>query len=93
MFSRVVTGAMIVAVMGLGLSGFTGDPDPIYRQAMHIDCTHVGGAFGDMACTARPDSEYPQTVSRYCYATIGTANCLDRPDPDRKNQALGSSGY
>jgi hypothetical protein len=93
MFSRAAIGGVIAAGLALGLSGCTNDPDPVYRQALHVDCTHVGGPLGDLACTAHPDSSNPQAVSRYCYATIGTTNCFDRPDPDRKNQALGSSGY
>ncbi len=41
----------------------------------------------------RPPGQGTERVSRYCYATIGTSNCFDRPDSDRKNQQLGSSGY
>lgn len=91
MFSRAVTGGVIMAALGLGLTGCSADPDTVYRQAAHIECAHVPGVFGDLACLRRPDA-IPM-VSRYCYATIGTSNCFDRPDPDRKNQALGSSGY
>lgn len=64
-----------------------------YRQAMHIECSHVDGIVGDVACIQRPTNGEAGVVSRYCHATIGTSNCFDRPSTDRKNQALGSSGY
>ena len=93
MFSRIAIGGLIATGLALAQAGCTSDPDPIYRQALHIECSHVGGILGDLACIGRPAARENEVVSRYCYATIGGANCFDRPDPDRKNQALGSSGY
>ncbi|MSO72068.1 MAG: hypothetical protein EXQ84_00460 [Rhodospirillaceae bacterium] len=93
MFSRVAfRGSAVLAVLA-GLSGCAGDPDPVYAQALGIQCTRVGGALANFACNNRPPGQGQEQVSRYCYATIGSANCFDRPDPDRKNQVLGSSGY
>ena len=93
MVSRSAIGALIATGLIFALAGCTSDPDPIYRQALHLECSHVGGIVGDLACIQRPDNSDAEVVSRYCYATIGSSNCFDRPDPDRKNQALGSSGY
>jgi hypothetical protein len=76
-----------------GLSGCAGDPDRIYAQAIGYQCTQHEGWLADKACRTRPPGYNAEEVSRYCYATLGAANCFDRPDPDRKNQALGSSGY
>ncbi len=93
MGSRAVISGLFAASVVLALSGCTSDPDPIFRQALHIECSHVDGIVGDLACIQRPINKETEVVSRYCYATLGTSNCFDRPDPDRKNQALGSSGY
>ncbi len=92
MYSRVTyTAAVIVAA--LGLSSCAGDADTVYSQAVGLECSQIAGAVGDLACTVRPPGRGAEHVSRYCYATLGNSNCFDRPDPDRKNQALGSSGY
>ena len=77
----------------MGLIGCAGDQDMIYAQAVGVQCAHAEGKIADFACVNRPPGQGTEQVSRYCYATLGTANCFDRPDPDRKNQALGSSGY
>ena len=89
---RAVFGASLLGLMS-GLAGCAGDPDTIYAQALGIQCSRAEGRVADLACNNRPPGHKTEKVSRYCYATIGSANCFDRPDPDRKNQALGSSGY
>ncbi len=93
MFSRRALGACVAVLVMACLSGCAGDPDTVYAQSMGIQCTQADGWLADRACSTRPPGEGAERVSRYCYATIGTANCFDRPDPDRKNQQLGSSGY
>ncbi len=82
-----------VGMVMIGLSGCAGDPDVIYQQAFGFQCTNHDGRVSDVACNTRPANENTERVSRYCYATIGVANCFDRQDQDRKNQELGSSGY
>jgi hypothetical protein len=93
MFSRVTLSGLAILAIGTGLSGCAGDPDLIYAQSMGLQCSRIEGSVGDLLCTTRPPGQGVEHVSRYCYATIGSSNCFDRPDPDRKNQALGSSGY
>ncbi len=87
-----VYGFAALALMA-GLSGCAGDPDTIYAQTLGIQCTRAEGGLANLACNTRPAGQGAEQVSRYCYATLGTSNCFDRPDPDSKNQALGSSGY
>ncbi|MBT4741528.1 MAG: hypothetical protein HN793_03840 [Rhodospirillaceae bacterium] len=65
--------------------------DRLLRQSVGYECTGADGTVGGMLC-----SESDQPVgqrSRYCYATLGEINCLDRPDPDRQNAPVGSAGY
>lgn len=93
MFKRVALSGCAVLVVMAGFSGCAGDPDTIYAQALGIECSHAEGRLANLACVNRPPGQGVAQVSRYCYATLGRANCFDRPDPDRKNQALGSSGY
>jgi len=93
MFSRVAFSGCVVFVGLAALSGCAGDPDTIYAQSLGIECSRAEGWVADQACTVRPAGQGVEQVSRYCYATIGSANCFDRPDSDRKNQQLGSSGY
>ena len=83
----------VLGVLVAGLSGCAGDQDTIYAQTIGFQCSHHEGWLARQACVNRPPGVGVEEVSRYCYATIGTANCFDRPDQDRKNQALGSSGY
>jgi hypothetical protein len=92
MSSRIAFGGLAVAAL-MALSSCAGDPDRVYNQAFGFQCTHAEGAVADVACNTRPPGYRAEQVSRYCYATIGSSNCFDRPDPDRKNQQLGSSGY
>lgn len=93
MFSRIAPGSGVAILLMAGLFGCAGDPDTIYAQGMGIQCSQAEGWVADRACTTRPPGQGTERVSRYCYATIGTSNCFDRPDSDRKNQQLGSSGY
>lgn len=92
MNSRVAVAAGVI-VAAVSLAGCAGDADTVYAQAVGLQCSQVSGTLGDLACSVRPPGRGAEHVSRYCYATLGTSNCFDRPDPDRKNQALGSSGY
>ena len=85
--------ALAVLTVMAGLSGCAGDQDTVYAQAIGFQCAHHEGWLSNKACVNRPPGAGVEEVSRYCYATIGSANCFDRPDQDRKNQALGSSGY
>ncbi len=82
-----------LAVTALVLFGCASDPDPIYAQAFGYKCTSHEGSTAKMLCNNRPPGEGTEQVSRYCYKSLADANCFDRPDQDRKNQALGSSGY
>jgi hypothetical protein len=90
---KFLLGALAMTVTAAGLSGCAGDGDTVYKQATGYECTQHEGWLSNKACMNRPAGQNQEEVSRYCYATIGTANCFDRPDQDRKNQALGSSGY
>lgn len=81
-----------LAVAALGLSGCGGDPDPVWAQAFGYVCPNHSGREADTVCKNRPPGTNQESVSRYCYATIGDANCFDRPDDMSRNQELGSSG-
>ena len=87
--------SIVAAVLGaaMALTGCAGDPDTVYQQAFGFQCSNSDNFVSDIACINRPPGKNAEQVSRYCYKTIGDANCFDRPDMDRKNQALGSSGY
>ncbi len=76
----------------VSLSGCGGDPAPGYAQAFGFHCDRHESGVARTLCGRSRDPGAAQ-VSRYCYQTIGGPNCFDRPDPDSKNQALGSSGY
>lgn len=82
-----------VAITALALWGCTTEPDRIYTQAFGYQCHNADNTLGDVLCKNRPAGRGQEHASRYCYKTIADANCFDRPDQDRKNQALGSSGY
>ncbi len=82
-----------VAITALALYGCAGEPDQIYAQAFNYQCQNADNAVGDALCRNRPAGRGTESASRFCYKTIADANCFDRPDQDRKNQALGSSGY
>lgn len=78
----------------LALSACGGRADPILAQTFGYQCANAESDSVSLGvCSTQPPGRGSAEVSRYCYATIGDANCLDRPDADRKNQALGSSGY
>jgi len=85
----ILAAAVVCAGLAVGLSACGGRPDPILKQAFGFQC----GDGDNPLCHTKPAGEGGAQVSRYCYATIADSNCLDRPDPERKNQALGSSGY
>lgn len=85
--------AVGIAVSALALYGCSTEPDRIYAQAFGYQCMNDESAMGDAICKNRPAGRGVENVSRYCYKTLADANCFDRPDQDRKNQALGSSGY
>jgi hypothetical protein len=84
-----------LAAVGLALatlSGCGGDRAPIYQQAFGFQCDKHDSKTARTLC-GRPAEPGGAKVSRYCYKTIGSTNCFDRPDPEPKNQPLGSSGY
>jgi hypothetical protein len=85
--------ALGVIVTVLALYGCAGEPDQIYAQAFGVQCNATDSTTMEKICRNRPAGHGVEHVSRYCYKTIADANCFDRPDQDRKNQALGSSGY
>jgi hypothetical protein len=82
-----------VIVAALALYGCGSEPDATYAQAVGFVCTNSDSATADRICHNRPAGRGVEHVSRYCYKTLADSNCFDRPDHDRKNQALGSSGY
>jgi hypothetical protein len=83
-----------VAVCALALLGCgTVDTDATLKQAFGYHCEHHGGKTADKICNARPPGYRAEEVSRYCYTTLADTNCFDRPDADRQNQQVGSSGY
>ena len=75
------------------LSGCGGDPDRIYAQSFGFVCSNHDNAAAHAACRDNSPGFGTETVSRFCYKTMGDPNCFDRPDQDRKNQEQGSSGY
>ena len=83
-----VLAAAIALPLALGSCG--GDPDPVWAQAFGFICANHGSPGADATCKTRPPE--PETVSRYCYDTLGDPNCFDQPDVISKNQELGSSG-
>ena len=87
-----LTAVLLATTGALALAGCGGDPDPIYAQSIGFECANHDSPLAKTACaTTAPGDK--GVVSRYCYKTLADANCFDRPDHDRKNQALGSSGY
>jgi hypothetical protein len=85
--------AIGIAITALALYGCSTETDRIYTQAFGYQCHNADTSLGDVLCKNRPAGRGQEHVSRYCYKTIADSNCFDRPDQDRKNQALGSSGY
>ena len=81
------------AVLGVILGGCGGSPDIIYSQAFGFQCPNHDNDAARLICENNAPGGPTETVSRYCYQTLGDTNCFDRPDQDRKNQELGSSGY
>lgn len=81
-----------VSAFPLLLSGCGGDPDPVWAQALGFVCSNHDNPGTGAVCKTRPASETAETVSRYCYDTLGDPNCFDTPDEISKNQELGSSG-
>lgn len=94
MSPRLIRLAQLVAAGALcaALGGCGGDPAPFYAQAFGYHCDRHNSRVARAVCRKGSDPGAAQ-VSRYCYKTLAAANCFDRPDPDSKNQALGSSGY
>ena len=93
MVSRLVISGCAVLAVAAGLSGCAGDADPIYAQTVGVQCSLSEHGWAGFACANHPPGSGIAQVSRYCYSTLGESNCFDRPDPDRKNQAQGFSGY
>jgi hypothetical protein len=84
--------ALALIAAALALSGCGGTPDPVWAQAFGVKCANAVGA-PDFVCRTGPAEETEDGASRYCYATLGEPNCFDRPDPDRNQKPLGSTGY
>lgn len=85
---------LCVAVCALALFGCgTTDTDAAWKQAFGYRCENHGGKLADHICNARPRGYHAEEVSRYCYKTLADTNCFDRPDQDRQNQQVGSSGF
>ena len=83
---------LAAVAVGAALSGCGQDPSNIYSQAFGFQCASMDTKTGKALCL-RSNQPGAAQVSRYCYKTLADANCFDRPDPDGKNQALGSAGY
>jgi hypothetical protein len=80
------------ACLGLALlGGCSSNRDRMLDQAFGFNCTAADSTVGGWICSQN-DAPVGQ-ISRYCYETLGTVNCFDRPDPDRQNQPQGSSGF
>lgn len=77
----------VAAIVLVGLAACGGKPDPILEQMFGLSCNGTAAAI----CSEQPPSTGEAKTSRYCYRTIGDNNCFDRPDPDRKNQEIGTS--
>ena len=90
--SYIRTGPCGIVLYG-ALGGRGGKPDPIWLQFFGYNCAASAGGPAGAFCATRAPGEGAAEVSRYCYQTLANANCLDRPDSVRKNQALGSSAY
>lgn len=78
------------AALPLVLGSCGGDPDPIWAQGFGFICSNHDSAPADATCRSHPPE--PETVSRYCYDTLGDPNCFDQPDYVSKNQELGTTG-
>jgi hypothetical protein len=85
-----VLGAASALLLLLG--GCGGDPDPVLAQGFGFVCSNHDNPGTDVLCKNRPAGKTGEVVSRYCYETIGDANCFDTPDVMSRNQELGSSG-
>lgn len=85
MFGRF--GACVVVLAGLAACG--GKPDPILEQMFGLSC----GESAMPMCDQQPPGTGEAKTSRYCYNTLADANCFDRPDPDRKNQEIGTQSH
>jgi hypothetical protein len=90
---QIIRFVFIPIALAMALASCGGKPDPIWSQFFGFNCAASAGAASGAFCSTRAAGEGAAEVSRYCYQTLADANCLDRPDQDRKNQALGSSGY
>jgi hypothetical protein len=78
------------SALALLLGSCGGDPDPVWQQAFGFVCSNHDTPGTNAACKTRAPE--PETVSRFCYDTLGDPNCFDQPDEISKNQELGSSG-
>ena len=88
-----IRNSLLSLALGSALASCGGKPDPIWQQFFGYNCAASAGGAAGAFCATRAPGEGSAQVSRYCYKTLAVANCLDRPDAERKNQALGSSGY
>ena len=87
---------IVALIFSFGLSlavlqGCSSNTDRMLGQAFGYKCETAESTVGGWVCSENDASV--ASVSRYCYETLGTVNCLDRPDPDRYNQTQGTTGY
>ncbi len=91
MSTRAAIRLAVIAASLIALSSCNGPRAPILQQAFGYNCNVHDSPDAKRLC--QKNDAGPAQVSRYCYHTLADANCFDRPDPNSKNQALGSSGY
>lgn len=89
--AQVRAGRWIAAALACGLLAGCADPAPAYYQAFGFQCEAKHGRVAATMCNKSTDAGAAK-VSRYCYKSLADTTCFDRPDPDAKNQPLGSPG-
>jgi hypothetical protein len=83
--------AVATGLLLLSLDSCNGDHrQEALAQAFGYHCNVHNSKTANTVCGK--NSADGGTVSRYCYKSLASANCFDRPDPYNKDQ-LGSSGY
>ncbi len=83
--------ASLIVLAAAAVAACSSTTDQILRQSVGYECNNSESTAGGFVCSQNDDSV--ASVSRYCYDTLGTVNCFDRPDPDRNTRPKGSTGY